>query len=285
MKTDDIFYQIFQTSPALAFELMGEIPPCQYEFRAQEVKSFGFRTDGLMFPQSDNPNHPIIFLEAQMQRDRNLYYRILNELTTYLRQYQPPNPWRVIVLYPQRSVEQEVPQLEQILSFCNLSRFYLNELTDGGSLSQDILRLIVTSQTEAESKARQLLQRTQKELLEPSQRTNFLELLVEITARIFPELSQEEIRRMLELVPFTQTRFYQEVKREGRQEGRQEGREEGMRSLLMRQLFRRLGEIPQSAQTQIEQLTLEQTESLAEALLDFTSLEDLLSWLQQSPQN
>jgi predicted transposase YdaD len=41
MKTDDIFYQIFQTSPALAFELMGEVPPCQYEFRAQEVKSFG----------------------------------------------------------------------------------------------------------------------------------------------------------------------------------------------------------------------------------------------------
>jgi predicted transposase YdaD len=136
---------------------------------------------------------------------------------------------------------------------------------------------MVTSQTEAESKARELLQRTQKELSEPSQRTNFLELLVEITARIFPELSQEEIRRMLELVPFTQTRFYQEVK--------QEGRQEGMRSLLMRQLFRRLGEIPQSAQTQIEQLSLEQTESLAEALLDFTSLEDLLSWLQQSRQN
>jgi predicted transposase/invertase (TIGR01784 family) len=188
-----------------------------------------------MFPQSDNPNHPIILLEAQMQRDPNLYYRILNELTTYLRQYQPPNPWRVIVLYPQRSVEQEVPQLEQILSFCNLSRFYLNELADGVSLSQrlrlpfrkapaltvgqDILRLMVTSQTEAESKARELLQRTQKELSEPSQRTNFLELLVEITARIFPELSQEEIRRMLELVPFTQTRFYQEVKQEGRQEG------------------------------------------------------------------
>jgi hypothetical protein len=53
----------------------------------------------------------------------------------------------------------------------------------------------------------------------------------------------------------------------------------------MRQLFRRLGEIPQSAQTQIEQLIVEQTESLAEALLDFTSLEDLLSWLQQSRQN
>ena len=211
MKTDDIFYQIFQTSPELAFELLGETPPCQYEFRAQEVKEFGFRTDGLMFPQSDNPNHPIILIEAQMQPDDNLYYRILNELTTYLRQYQPPNPWRVIVLYPKRSVEQVVPQLEQIISFCNLSRFYLNELADRVSLEQEILRLIVTPQNEAEIKARELLARSQQELSEPSQRENFLELLVEIVTRIFPELSLDEVRRMLELVPFTQTRFYPKI--------------------------------------------------------------------------
>ncbi|NBD15540.1 MAG: DUF4351 domain-containing protein [Cyanobacteria bacterium] len=43
--------------------------------------------------------------------------------------------------------------------------------------------------------------------------------------------------------------------------------------------------MPQNIQTQIEQLNLEQTESLAEALLDFTSLEDLLTWLEQSSQD
>jgi hypothetical protein len=53
---------------------MGEIPPCEYEFRAQEVKAFSFRTDGLMFPQSDNPNHPIILLEAQIKLDFNHWY-------------------------------------------------------------------------------------------------------------------------------------------------------------------------------------------------------------------
>ena len=46
---------------------MGETAPCDYEFRAQEVKEFSFRTDGLMFPQSDNPDYLIILLEAQMQ--------------------------------------------------------------------------------------------------------------------------------------------------------------------------------------------------------------------------
>jgi len=285
MKTDDIFYQIFQTSPELAFELLGETPPCEYEFRAQEVKEFGFRTDGLMFPQSNNPNHPIILVEAQMQPDPELYYRILNELTTYLRQYQPPNPWRVIVLYPKRSVERVVPQLEQIISFCNLSRFYLNELPDEVSLGQEILRLMITPQTEAEVKARELLQRGQQELSEPSQQNNFIELLLEITARIFPQLSPEEIKRMLELVPFNQTRFYRELKQEAREEARKEAREEAReeeaRSLVMRLLSRRFGDLPPSAQIQIEQLTLEQAESLAEALLDFTSVKDLQSWLEQ----
>jgi len=277
MKTDDIFYQIFQTSPGLAFELMGETPPCEYQFRAQEVKSFGFRTDGLMLPRSEDPNHPIILLEAQMQPDPQLYYRILNELTTYLRQYQPPNPWLVIVLYPERSVERVIPQMEQILAFCHLQRFYLNELPEQVSLGQEILKLIVTPKTEAETKAKALLQRSQQELSEPSQRNNFVELLIELITRIFPEQSKEEVRRMLELVPVKQTRFYREVK--------QEGREEGMRSLVMRLLSRRFGEIPSTTQTQIEQLNLEQTESLAEALLDFNSLDDLSNWFKQSSNN
>ena len=75
---------------------------------------------------------------------------------------------------------------------------------------------------------------------------------------------------MLELVPVKQTRFYREVK------------QEATRSLVIRLLSRRFGEIPSTTQTQIEQLNLEQTESLAEALLDFTSLDDLTNWLEQS---
>jgi predicted transposase YdaD len=65
------------------------------------------------------------------------------------------------------------------------------------------------------------------------------------------------------------------------QRGKKEGRKEGVRSLVMRLLSRHFGEIPSAIQTQIEQLDLNQTEALAEALLDFTSLDDLQNWLQQ----
>ena len=60
---------------------------------------------------------------------------------------------------------------------------------------------------------------------------------------------------------------------------REEGREEGERSLILRQLTRRVGELSSEVRSQIESLTLEQLENLGEALLDFTSLVDLRAWL------
>ena len=51
------------------------------------------------------------------------------------------------------------------------------------------------------------------------------------------------------------------------------------RSLILRQLTRRVGELPQQVCQQVESLSLEQLENLGEALLDFTSMADLNTWL------
>lgn len=48
----------------------------------------------------------------------------------------------------------------------------------------------------------------------------------------------------------------------------------------MRQLTRRVGELPQEVQDRVTTLSLEQLENLGEALLDFQGIEDLLSWLE-----
>ena len=81
--------------------------------------------------------------------------------------------------------------------------------------------------------------------------------------------------------------IYQEILEEGeqrgeqrgRQEGEQRGRQEGERSLVLRQLTRKVGELTPGMREQLETLTLEQLENLGEALLDFTSLLDLEAWL------
>ena len=49
--------------------------------------------------------------------------------------------------------------------------------------------------------------------------------------------------------------------------------------LILRQLQRRIGRIPQAQQTRIAALPIEQLEALGEALLDFTDLADLNRWL------
>ncbi len=74
-------------------------------------------------------------------------------------------------------------------------------------------------------------------------------------------------------ITLKETRVYREIIEEGEQRGQQ--------SLIFRQLTRRVGELPQDVRSQIETLSIEQLENLGEALLDFTSMADLLSWLDR----
>lgn len=66
----------------------------------------------------------------------------------------------------------------------------------------------------------------------------------------------------------------------GKEEGKEEGRLTEAIALVMRQLQKRFGEIPETISSQIEDLAIEDLESLAEDFLDFDSLEDLSGWLQ-----
>ncbi len=59
----------------------------------------------------------------------------------------------------------------------------------------------------------------------------------------------------------------------------QEGEERGERSLILRQLTRRIGELSPEMRSQIQALSLPQLEALGEALLDFTKPEDLDEWM------
>jgi predicted transposase YdaD len=75
-------------------------------------------------------------------------------------------------------------------------------------------------------------------------------------------------------ITLRETRVYREIKEEGIQEGQQREK-----SLVLRQLAKRVGELPQDVRQQVESLSLEQLENLGEALLDFTSMADLDGWL------
>jgi predicted transposase YdaD len=78
---------------------------------------------------------------------------------------------------------------------------------------------------------------------------------------------------MFELSDLKQTRVYQEALAEGEARGEVK--------LAIRQLNRRFGDIPQNLTEKIRELSIEEIENLGEALLDFQSLSDLVSWLER----
>ncbi len=84
------------------------------------------------------------------------------------------------------------------------------------------------------------------------------------------------VRQFLTEEFMRESAIYQEILQEGRQEGRQE---EGA-TLVLRQLARRFGPLTPEMRSQISQFSIAQLEELGEALLDFSSMQDLVDWLQ-----
>jgi hypothetical protein len=65
----------------------------------------------------------------------------------------------------------------------------------------------------------------------------------------------------------------------------EQGRQQEAQSLILRQLNRRIGAVDAQLQAQIRSLSLSQLETLGEALLDFTTTADLITWLEQHSTN
>ena len=115
--------------------------------------------------------------------------------------------------------------------------------------------------------------------LEPRQRPE-ISAYTQILAGL--KYNQDLIRQLFREGMMRESVIYQEILAEGEQRGEQRGREEGRKAegqlLILRQLTRRVGELPQEVLARIETLSLEQLENLGEALLDFQAQADLETW-------
>ncbi|MEY3826668.1 MAG: hypothetical protein RLZZ148_1485 [Cyanobacteriota bacterium] len=282
MKTDSLFYKMFLDFPEIFFELIDqpEASSLNYRFTSQEVKQLSFRLDGLFLPLQDSPTFPFYLVEVQFQPREELYYRLFSELFLYLKQYQPLSPWQVVVIYPNRQVER-IPfhQFEEMLSLWRVQRIYLDELeeTEPTSLGIGVLKLVIQNESQAINSAKILIERISTEIAEPQTQRNVVNLIESIIIYKLPLKNREEIEAMFELQDLKKTRFYQEALGEGKAEGRQEGEA----NLVIRQLNRRLEEIPQNLREKILAMSVEQLENLGESLLDFESLSDLINWLDR----
>jgi predicted transposase YdaD len=95
-----------------------------------------------------------------------------------------------------------------------------------------------------------------------------MDIIETIVVYKFPKLSRDEIKRMFGLSELRETKVYQE------------GRQEGERSLVLRLLTRRIGNVTPELTAKVQTLSLTQLEALGEALLDFSQPADLVTWLE-----
>jgi predicted transposase YdaD len=140
------------------------------------------------------------------------------------------------------------------------------------SIGISILQLVILPEQTAVTQARELVTRAKQQIEQRISQRQILELVETIIVYKLPRLSREEIQQMLGFsdIDVKQTRFYQDVYAEAEAD------------LVIRQLSRRCGELDANLVEQIRGLDVSQLEELAEALLEFSSQDDLEAWLQQS---
>ncbi len=269
MKTDTLFYQIFQTFPQLVFQLLDRPVVPGYAFTSVEVKEKSFRFDGIFMPPADRLTEPIYFIEVQFQPDANFYRAFLSEIFLYLNQQQVNLDWIAVGIFPNRKtdISNLTAVQEEMIARGRIVRIYLDEINDRSVVEFGLLKLITCPEDEAVEVVNQIRSVAETEVI--------LEFIETILVYKFPRLTRKEIEAMFALDDLRQTRVYQETLEEGIRIGKQEGEI----SLVMRLIRRKFGQPDQALATKIANLTLEQLESLGEELLDFKTIDDLNRWL------
>ncbi len=149
MKTDSLFYRLFQQWPGLVLELAGiqVADPGDYQFRSEEIKQTAFRVDGLLISPAGQPDAPLVFVEVQFQPDAEFYGRFFAEIFLYLYRAKPLHPWRAVVIYPGRAVETVTgSHYSVLLDSAKISRIYLEDRQNqpADTLGLALVQLIVS---------------------------------------------------------------------------------------------------------------------------------------------
>lgn len=275
MRRDSIFYKLFQQSPNLLFELLTNHPTNAdyYRFDCVAVKEPKFEIDGVFLPPENEGAGVVYFCEVQFQKDEQLYERVFAESLLYFYRNRPRfSDWQAVIIYPSRNIQQsDIYPYRALLNSDQVHRIYLDELGNIRSLPVWVALMVLTAVEEEQALGKQGICPTRFSVEQPETASRaIIELVTTIMVYKFEQLIQREVESMLGIT-LKETR-YREIK--------EEGRVEKERSLILRQLQRRFGELPQQVRESVQTLCLEQLENLGEALLDFTSVADLQAWLE-----
>jgi len=292
MKTDPLFYEMFQVRPQIFFELAQITPPCPYRFESITVKTTEKRIDGVLEPTV--PGHPIYFVEVQASPDKQMYWRTSREISVYFEQRPKlqDTEWYAYVIWLNKDDDSgfkkthiyDEQKVQRILSVHLID--ILKKLPDN-SLALNVLRpLIVDTEQEVRQNIVSWVEQIHQADLSPEAEQRLLMVMTQFIEEKFKTLSYKELANMLRLTPFKETASYKEAFLEDFQEAMQEVLPKELQRYSIDRLIRvikRKYRFAESTMTKLSvrlrQLTLPDLEALFEAIFDLATLRELNEWI------
>jgi predicted transposase/invertase (TIGR01784 family) len=241
MKTDSFFHRFFREFPGAFFRLIGEDErkAASYKFTSIEVKEQAFRFDGVFVPKKEGED--IYFVEAQFKKEKDFYPRFFGEIFLYLRQNQPANNWRAVVLFPKASSDPGVHHhYQEFFESGRLQRLHLINLSKEQleKFPLNLFQIILNSKQNVISAARKIFRQLPSQIPDTKEQEKVIQILVNLLMNKLPELSLKEIKKMTEplLSDIRKSRAYQEIAEEATQEVAQKTTKEIAKALLRKKM-------------------------------------------------
>ncbi|MBL0717037.1 MAG: DUF2887 domain-containing protein [Desulfosarcina sp.] len=290
MKTDKQFYKLFSESPDYFFDLTGIHSSGSYTLRSETVKEFSRSMDGLMKP--DNSNDPHFVVEFQMQKDKDIYYRIIMEMAA-LGINDQQNIYYGIIIFADKSVDTHSEPWSSIFkkSLPGFQIFYLDELLESLKKRNPEHPLLAVFQPylqkdkeKLEKEASTYYNKIQKAAISDNRKKSLSNIFVSWLLIRFENKTYQEVLKMLTLTtPLEETRAYKELVAIGEKKGREEGKEEGVQGFqrLLSKLFSFKLQLSHKYLMKLfKTLSLEQMEELESKIFKINNIEELKIWIQ-----
>ncbi|AFZ25718.1 hypothetical protein Cylst_3582 [Cylindrospermum stagnale PCC 7417] len=237
-----------------------------------ELSLEAIRADAVTFLQVSNQ---ILHLEFQTQPKSKtpIDFRMLDYYTRLKRQYWCEIEQVIIFLQPSTSEIVFNTQYVDTKTRHEYRVIRLWEEDPAPLLANPALLPLATLARSDSPKALLEQVASQVDMIEESDKRTNISACIQVLAglRFDKDLIQQLFREEI----MQESVIYQDILQKGEQRGRQQGEA----TLVLRLLNRRVGVIDSEIEQRINGLSTNQLENLAEALLDFSTQADLISWL------
>lgn len=279
MSYDNICKLIAEKNPLEFARWLLPVEPRQIKVLKTELSIEPIRADSLIFLQTENHILHIEFQTITTSRP-SIPFRMLDYSVRLIRQYGIPVVQVVIFL---QETNDEIAFTEEYVNETTTHRYRAIRMWEQDSMmflnNPALLPLAPLTKTTSPQTLWEQLKENLAKISNRDTKKN-IAAYVEILAGL--KFEKDFIRQFLSEDIMQDSVIYQDIFQKGERQGERKGRQEEAFQFLTRQINRRFGEIDSSIVEKIRLLSTEQLETLGEEFIDFSEVNDLITWLEQN---